>query len=121
MSTMQERRRYMRGIWALDGMLDHSEFVRMTKDELRNLIGTPPDRLYEAEIRKACRVVARFITSPVSDDGNGDALGAAVEHLEALFEMDSEPGSDEAEPKPKAKGKPTRKRDPLPIASKMDL
>lgn len=88
----------------LDGMLDHSEFVRMTKDELRNLIGTPPDRLYEAEIRKACRVVGRFITSPVSDDGNGDALGAAVEHLEALFEMDSEPGNGEAadtNPRPK--------------------
>lgn len=91
MSTMQERRRYMRAIWALDGMLDDPASMSMSKDELQELIGVPPNRLHETEIRKACRVLGRFITWTRSPG----CYPVAKAHLEALFAMDSEPGSDE--------------------------
>ena len=99
MSTMQERRRYMRGIWALDGMLDDPASMSMSKEGLMALIGTSTDRLYETEIRKACRVLGRFITRT----WDPDCYPVAMAHLDALLSMDSEPGSDEREEKPKPK------------------
>lgn len=95
MSTMQERRRYMRGVWALDGMLADPVSLRLTEENLKSLLGHPPDCLYETEIRKACLVLGRLLIWAGSAAERRKIYAPAEEHLEALFAMDSEPGSDE--------------------------
>ena len=94
MSTMQERRRYMRGVWALDGMLDDPVSLRLTEENLKSLLGHPPDCLYETEIRKACRVLGRLLIWADSEAGRRKCYDPAETHLEALLAMGSESGKD---------------------------
>lgn len=105
MSTIQERRRYMRGIWALDGMLDDPVSLRLTEKNFGNLLGHLPDHLYETEIRKACRVLGRLLIWADSEAGCRKCYFPAETHLEALLAMDSESGSDESETTPRQKAK----------------